>query len=695
MKKSKLILFIGTLVFVPLFILALIFGSLKLYNFLSLQTQNQVYKNQKRHNLNDISVSSNLDNYNFNFSNLKIDAFKNAAYDFLDPQLKKDLNDDFNKFNDDFKLSIQKSIFTDKKIYVLEYVDPYTNLKFRDFSYYINEEKDDIRFFLDKNGLKLLAFYFKKSIPFSNEINDLGSVNINDFDIIQINSRGLYIQNNSSIYLNAYDLIEKGISLEDKVKFLIPTLFHEYFHHFAKFYLKTPTLKQNQKNNYVGVTSTINDEDEGHNHQKFNYWNKHFYDNFVNILNFTRDSNDDRKYFYLNNIDTKYQWFLNDQVVSNVNNKIFDFLTLKDLFYNSNIIDQDSSEESKNAINKVNNYFALNNDNVIFDATLSEFKTSLSTLQYVYDLDELIARENTKSSFIPFANKINKKIFFKEAKDGLYYYLDWFGIFVFRDDNQLVSRSFNNYFDDYYKVFFDAVGKYKQIFYPIQISDKRLKYPNYLFIKSANPTEQYPFLYSQFNFYKLNLDMLGYGKNISSISVKHPEYQFVKANEKVLIDIKDNNQNFIKLNGFLDYNNKYKGFVFFSKNPQNPYIKATFDKKLIFRFNSITHNPLIEKSISDFNLFPQNIYTNNDIFYSYSTKDFINLDLVDISKSISYWDDINNDDEIQENEIISDVKITINNLIDLNSKTINKLDEKHYYSLIEKDNNLYFEKINS
>ncbi|SYV96821.1 Uncharacterised protein, partial [Mycoplasmopsis edwardii] len=132
--------------------------------------------------------------------------------------------------NDYSEIKEYKRKNTSKSQYYLEYKDKHTNVIFRDFSYHVDEQGKR-RYLLGKRGLVILAQEFKRKIPFGSEIYDFNSVNINDFEVINDKANGLYIPLSKKMYINGSTYAEKNFSIYEIIGGMMPTIFHEYMHH--------------------------------------------------------------------------------------------------------------------------------------------------------------------------------------------------------------------------------------------------------------------------------------------------------------------------------------------------------------------------------------------------------------------------------------------------------------------------------
>lgn len=116
----------------------------------------------------------------------------------------------------------------------LEYLDPETELIFREYSY-TNDDKT-YNYLLGKQGLLMLVHEFKRKIPYGQEIKDLQTLILNDYKVIDENANGLYMPDSRRIFVNGSGTQNKQFDLYEIIGFLMPTIFHEYMHHWASVY---------------------------------------------------------------------------------------------------------------------------------------------------------------------------------------------------------------------------------------------------------------------------------------------------------------------------------------------------------------------------------------------------------------------------------------------------------------------------
>lgn len=629
MKKSKKIILwtlIGTLLGISVILIS--FGIAKEFTE-QMTNKKKSYIAINKNKSDDYSIDSKLITEPIFDNNSKENANYNNEYLLFN---KSDEKVNHTEFKYDKQIKSKK---------VIEYIDPYTKIKFIDFCYY--EDDKGPRFLLGEEGLKYLAREFKNKIPFGPEVFNLNAIHINDYDIVDDSVRGLFISNVNTIYINADFLAENGYDIETKVQNIIPTIFHEYLHYWAKTYAEVGINSSNIDLN-KNTTLITTKSDEG---SLTSTWNSYFVDNFKEQLGY----NSTKKYPEVNN---NYSLFAN--------------LSLNDLW---KIANENSNENYPNK-----NYFisqiGKNDDSYIFD-----IKTE--SIKYYYSIDELIPRELTKAFFIPYYLPYEES----PVKDSttyknLVYRSSWYGLESLTYQNRAYYNDFipNSLYVDYSKTLLNPVVKLAANNLFNTNKNISLIYENYLQTDTYKAKE----------FYKLLLETMGYGKTISQIvNIQKNNASKISPNdETVAIEPIDTMK--IKLLGYLPANSQYKGFVFESNDLSNPYILAEFDTHEIFRFQGYTGSIFNRKNkVKNFNLNPSDVGYIEE-FKSYITKEFIDSTKIKDSSVIRYWLDKNNDGQFQEDEIVEDI-ITLPKNRDVVSEVYD-LNEKNSYIIVKNKTNL-------
>lgn len=630
MKKSKKIILwtlIGALLGTSGILIS--FGIAKVLTEQMLN-QKKSYITVNKNKSDDYNIDSKLINESIFDNNSKSSDNYNNEYLIFNKNDEKIKNTEF-KYDKQF--NAQK---------VIEYIDPYTKIKFVDFCYY--EDENGPRFLLGENGLKYLAREFKNKVPFGPEVFNLNAIHINDFNIVDNSVRGLFISNVNTIYINADFLAENGYDIETKVQNIIPTIFHEYLHYWAKTYAEVGINSDSAELNKNTILISTKSDDGN----LTSTWNSYFVDNFKKQLGY----NSTKKYPEINN-----------------NNSLFANLSLNDLWKKAN------ENSSLNYPEK--SYFISQIGKNIDDSYIFDIKNE--SIKYYYSIDELIPRELTKYFFIPYYFPYEESpIKDSTTYKNLIYRSSWYGLESLTYHNRIYYNDFipNSLYVDYSKTLLNPVVKSPASNLFSTNKNISLVYENYL-QTDVNKAKE---------FYKLLLETMGYGKTISQIVnvQKNSTSKINPSDDTVAIEPNDTMK--IKLMGYLPIDSEYKGFVFESNDLSNPYILAEFDTHEIFRFQGYVGSIFNRKNKDkNFNLNPSDV-DYKDEFKSYITKEFIDSTKIKNSSVIHYWLDKNNDGQFQNDEIVDDI-ITLPQNRDVVSEVYD-LNEKNSYIIIKNKTNL-------
>lgn len=565
-------------------------------------------------------------------------------------------------------LIVEKS-FTAEGIqfFYKEYVDPYTGIKFRDYSYYTEPNTGQKRYFLGENGLALLAFEFRRKVTFGPEVNTLDSINVNNFNVIESGANGIYIPALRQIHINSFSSLEAGLDLYSKVKGMMGTLFHEYMHHWASTYAEigNPMANTNRTYNiftqgrirnanvltrfpfttrirYYGTSNSTRSAD--------GFWSTYFAYNFYRLLNYdtTETFRDARESaFEIENGEIDYRDELRYSTLTNYSfnhyslNEIFTFANAHSSYYPT------PNNAYRSLINKFQTTGYVNFANF---GTFSSGQTGVSpeTIRYLYSLTELVPREWSKFAFDPYFKPSERANFVQNPSNpGQSWGLAWGGFYKNQRNGQstFIPSSLG---DDWSKVYLmnlsairnGAIGPYnfdkKDVVYPNTV--KSLQGSTWENLWKNTPRESKITDRSK-DFYSVFLNTMGYGKTISQIitDVKQPPVGTINGAQP-----EKETQSQIKFLGYLPQDTKFKGLVFENtSNSATPYQVAEFQFKNFFDFFKEDKREL------------ENELTNNQEFKSYITKDFVNFATVDTNKTIKYWEDKNNDSNFTPDEIVS------------------------------------------
>ncbi|TNK92198.1 hypothetical protein C4M96_01755 [Mycoplasmopsis pullorum] len=595
----------------------------------------------------EISKISDVIDYDLEQLEPQTSQIKPEAW--LEPYVKNDLEkiNNFKTLEHSVPVEIKNTI-TGLERYYYYYISPYTGVEYRDFAYY--DTDGNRRYLLGEKGLILLDYLFNQKVTFGPEVFSLNAININDFEIIGKQYNGFYVPNLREIFINAEAITDKGISIEVKCKFLINTIFHEYMHHWANEYAEIGLNFNNDQTSQKIISEKPN---------LYNRWNKNFINNFKKILNFNDKNivNEDK-----NSLLIYKNYSLND--LWNVSNKEYKI-----------------NEEEYKRLNKLNltKKYIFNNNKFL------DVKFSLERIKYYYSIDELVSREWTKIAFSPFTNYRDDINFEKStSQSDLYYRFSWKGLETIRKDyvdtldingNMIKSDQYNLY----YSAFFNDYLKIRPYLThsTVVVEDaKDDKDTEKLFDTYIYPNDAYNFNRAK-ELYDLYLNTMSYGYNISSIFAHH-SFGVLKV-EKLDVTVQEQRDliSKIKFTGYLDEKKNYDGFVL--KNKKGEKVALPFEKHAEFRFFA-NQNDFFKKNYEEVKLKPQNQYL------YYVTKDFVDLNELDLNEPIYWWNDLNKNNMVDEDEVI-DEEITINpNQVITNLRSINDQSSKKVAYLEKKDN---------
>ncbi|KKB26872.1 hypothetical protein MM26B8_03740 [Mycoplasmopsis meleagridis] len=531
---------------------------------------------------------------------------------------------------------------------VLVYTDPINHVKFKDFSYgkyhgdYTNNtlnktnEDEKNRFLLGYHGLALLANHFYNRQTFGPEIANLNSINVDDWRITSNNANGLYLTSTETIYLNGSFVAEKGFTLLQKVRFLVPVLFHEYMHHWASSYVNYA----NFNDDFVKATYRTHDDPVG----TYSYFYKNFYNNFAYYLHFIKKQNDKENKSDLSSEKDNFNYLTNENYIGRIFNT-------QDLFKLGNTNSQAEYNKLLNMLNEL----ALNSKDktVTFKKynTLSNkyinssFKPS--DLSYYYSIVELIPREWVKFALLPYYSAYSSPQQLphfvannKGYKVAQNFYLTSYSSL---NSEQIVYTN-STYIQDWARAVNDAlpVGSSNSESNNTRTFENNIWPYNLEEIDSSSgETIKMP-LYKAF--YKLFLDSMGFGKVISQIRSK-VEWSFVNGND-IKLDSNKNTLDQVNINGYLD-SLDYKALIL---EKDNKMLKVNLKLTPFMKFDVFNKPILSGKATKEDILKPKDIYSNLNNYVAYST-DYFDASLWKNSK-IGFWKDTNKNNQIDKGEII-------------------------------------------
>ncbi|MHA3828226.1 MYPU_1760 family metalloprotease [Mycoplasma sp. Z1473D] len=590
----------------------------------------------------------------------------------------------------------------------VEYVDHYTKIKFRDFAYYIDEnDESKNRYLLGPGGLAYLANEFKRKVTFGPEVFDLEAININDFTIIPASANGLYIPSTKNIYINGAFMCETDATLYDRVATIMQTLFHEYMHHWANNYAEIALISQDKISNgsiidpnskellpvnyYQPETSNKSSLlDKAFSSADTQYWNAYFANNFKNLLNYDVSA---KSYIKPEILALLRERWVGAYKATNTSDALYSNFSPKDLWELSNGINNGTLVPSSNRtlLRKLES-----KPDGFWYSPDEKFTLGAGDLRYYYSLTELVPREYLKYAFESYynINEPNPGAIAQEKREE--FSSGYFGNMKFHYDKTSQSYEIrpSSVAEDYGKVFmnnFDSLhrsGWYINDNFglidpnPIKYWDpikgkwvlkevrgsSSIMYPTSPFALESYRTND-PIYKSQLekiqennseDFYRVFLKTMGYGSEISQIYYDNSGWKWV-GNTYSQVEKNPNNIKKIKFSGYLKDKN-HSGIVVLDKNGGlvaktniiyldtfNFFGHSTFDTGARINSQNEEDSKLRQEQLNN------RIYANNN-YLSYITEDYINPG----NKGyIYFWDDLNKNGLVEENEIVKDHQISL------------------------------------
>ncbi|MFV8401340.1 MYPU_1760 family metalloprotease [Mycoplasma sp. 2634B] len=619
----------------------------------------------------------------------------------------------------------------------IEYVDPYTQIKFRDFAYKVDKENPaNNRYLLGPGGLAYLANEFKRKVTFGPEVYDLEAININDFTIIPTTANGLYIPSTKNIYINAAFMCETNATLYDRVATIMQTLFHEYMHHWANNYAEIalpkldktiPTGNVNgpmaNKNQKQMVTVKYYEPGESNKNGLLDkifssaneqYWNGYFADYFRYFLNYDVAAKSYIKPEILALL--RERWVGSN--ATDVSDSLYANFSPKDLWDVSNgIYNGQKSPRDPLALQN-----RLDSKDGFWYSPDEKFALSSKDLRYYYSLTELVPREYLKFAFESYYNINEMNPALKAEAEKQEFSSGYFGNMKFHYSNKASTYEIrpSSIAEDYGKVFmnnFDSLSRSGWYInddsgiidplHPIKYWDpKQNKWVSTIIQGSSSimiPAS--PFALSSYktlndipnnqankihqdnstNFYAMFLETMGYGNEIAQIYYDNSDWKWVGKNH-AQVQKNETNITKVKFSGYLK-DKSHTGIAIVDNNGQ---VVAHSEIIYLDTFNFFGHKDFdkgarIENEIQANDQLRQvqignRIHANRN-YISYITKDFI---VAGNNGTIYFWDDLNNDGLLQDNEVVRDhaPSVPSNRWV-----TTYRAENASYYYAVENKNN--------
>ncbi|MBU4691236.1 MYPU_1760 family metalloprotease [Mycoplasma zalophi] len=543
---------------------------------------------------------------------------------------------------------------------------------------YAKDKNNDYKYFLDEEGMKKLAISFQKKGGYGPEISELVRVNLNKPNIRNYHKKsaaGLFIGSYEQIYLSTNNLIYKEnqklrnlkrpweqVENDIKIELILPTLIHEYMHHIAAIYAQSMIINNQFQDEFatdeivdnLRIDSSLNIDKNKLKEYGKTIYNKKFLDDFKEALLF---SDKYKQYKLLESAfrDNRYTSLYKEYSASELF-KIANYLQTKD--------------------NKwLNEDFTFNHDIAEWIQYLNPLKSD--DLNYYYSFEELIPREFLKLSYVP--KKPYSQPFSTQG-----------GYFGF--DNDPNTPFISSYAEDISRVMGLFPRRYSN---NMSVYREKLYGSNWVFDDPFTPTENdkitkekldellnsEDLLKKVFQFfqtktlpnpkkrqkllYKAYLDLMGYGLPISQISSDNTFLELISEKgfwpNSLAVEQAAKNT-YSKLN--------FEGYINTKNAANNGIIRKTFLENNHLIVNDGTNQHIIDIVINKGNLKTKSDWKNSEQqggqdlgpefvgldnnYFSYFTKKAINVKNINLNKNleISFWEDKNQDNIIQNNEIM-------------------------------------------
>ncbi|UUD36779.1 Uncharacterised protein [Mycoplasmopsis californica] len=541
---------------------------------------------------------------------------------------------------------------------------------------FISYEKNNGKKWLEKEELALFAAEFKKVATYGPEIGLLNAIIIDDYDVIDANTAyGLYVTTAREIHINTDRFNKYTLSTKEKINLIMPTLFHEYMHHWANTYVNNGMLKKDDPNSQDNIVYENSDV------KMPQIWDGKYVDGFVRLLNYDKEFHPPRTYLNEANHATKFFNLKNIFDYSNYENKLYyGYYTSKNKLFLPEVSDDQI---------------------VTFDDKPDLFIQNkplyyLHKLKYYYSMTELVPREWMKVAYqLPYDNItkrndiINDRTIYNDNIDfkpmpntnNVWYKTGIYGLIVqHRPDkkNKKFSGSSFGVRDGMTKYAhpghdpqplnyeFDEIGyaSYMNSFIDdwtrtTSISTNYLNgnisfdnvpfYPNNLFAGIYYTADDVNAITSTSkDFLALQLEAMSYGKMVSQIFNRLDYYEWTSTKKGDSISYSTGFFNEFKLMGYLP-NKGIKHIVYYDDKNNEVRIPLRIMKNN-FRAKKAL---ILTKEQRDAFWLPSDI--DETTYIPYLSDQYINAQ--NVYSPLFFWNDLNSDNIIQEGEKINKFSI--------------------------------------
>ncbi|PAF54692.1 MYPU_1760 family metalloprotease [Mycoplasmopsis agassizii] len=540
------------------------------------------------------------------------------------------------------------------------------------------------KWFFSKEELADLHKIILDRLAYGPEIYDLKRISFNNVDILSSGVNGQYFPATNEIFISVNSYIMQDMTFEQKVDAVLPTIYHEYFHHFANSYLQSDNLNQiTRVNNTTLVSKAVSTSASGQNNVTVSasQWNKNFVDEFQQLLNYENTADN-------NALKSEH---LRSWVSAAGPRQCLCAVYAASVLY---AMANENSTVANAQLQAVTNNLYVSAPEV---STTNGFRNNSAItygaeqIAYFYSQAELVPREFQKIGYVPFYSVENPGTNFSNrfafAQNG-------FGTSVSETVNTSVTN-IRTYSDTY----IEDLGRSNKLLsqsvnnvdVPYIASDNRGA--QYLLANNVskgslqiNNREVVTFEDRTKDLYNAYLKAMGYDNEINQIYFVNPNIavkslgivQAKNPNDSVSIRDKFNN---IRMSGFLTKEKaaKYDGLIIENGNKKIKVAITYLNNKNInsnknvltdnndFASQNLVFNPVdnllkdgeftfkAKQNVSDLSktLGPlESKVTNSTSEYVSWMSDAYFMDVsTHVSTSrIYFWDDLNNDDEVQDNE---------------------------------------------
>ncbi|CAC13349.1 predicted coding region [Mycoplasmopsis pulmonis] len=544
-------------------------------------------------------------------------------------------------FIKDFQAKVQKKIIIPplNKAPKIQYESKVTGIKYETFSHGQIDGVD--QFFFTQEELEKVDKEIFEKLSFGPEIFALRKISFNDTEVLDPKAKGQYIPITREIYVSVTSEADLNLSFEQKLAAIMPTIFHEYMHHFSNEYLKSGSEVNDKNTQLVDKTGEQNE---------LTLWNRKFVETFQQALRYT-DNQQNRTIISQNKSNPNF---------------IGNYYSASDLY---KIANSQDTRGLNSAIDEIPLNFKIDprthsqHFNKNFDRNFTR-----KEIQYYYSQEELVPREFQKIAYLPYYN--SQKTTNPELKnEDDEFSQDGFGVL-----RKLTSSVTPNAFAfDWSRTAIlngnptlhknENVVLGDNFFLNNPYGGNIVSFKKDIYGSVFRTYNEKAFMKNTVNeFYNAFLEAMNYKSEISQLFVKNESNLESKSKAKVN---PGKNNHFVRFTGFLtkEKAKKYKALVLTDEKGN---IKRQSNLKFLTRNGDFTFKAKKNFNDTSHTLDPitSGYVTKDEEKVSYYTQDYIdlregilgniNLDFnpnKTRSSLVYFWNDRNGDDQIQNDEL--------------------------------------------